>query len=109
MVPCCHRQYAPGAARSASLELRYNLTDPPPTVTSPDLQHARTGLARLGLAGPDGDPEDEIQRRRDHHPQQVRIYDAIRAPHECLGHQVTTDASIGVAIAPTDGACLDYC
>ena len=36
-----------------------------------------------------------------------RIYDAIRVPHECLGHQVTTDASIGIAIAPNDGADLD--
>src|SRR5204863_8063907 len=24
-----------------------------------------------------------------------RIYEAIRAPYECLGHRVTTDASIG--------------
>jgi len=36
-----------------------------------------------------------------------RIYDAIRAPYECLGHQVTTDASIGIALAPQDGADLD--
>jgi diguanylate cyclase (GGDEF)-like protein len=36
-----------------------------------------------------------------------RIYDAIREPHECLGHQVTTDASIGIALAPNDGTDLD--
>jgi diguanylate cyclase (GGDEF)-like protein len=37
----------------------------------------------------------------------ARIYDAIRAPCECLGHQISTDASIGIAMAPTDGADLD--
>ena len=36
-----------------------------------------------------------------------RIYDAIRTPYECLGHQVTTDASIGIALAPQDGSDLD--
>ncbi|MBN8990994.1 MAG: EAL domain-containing protein [Rhizobiales bacterium] len=36
-----------------------------------------------------------------------RIHDAIRAPYECLGHQVTTDASIGIALAPQDGTDLD--
>ena len=36
-----------------------------------------------------------------------RIYDAIRTPYECLGHQLTTDASIGIALAPQDGADLD--
>jgi len=36
-----------------------------------------------------------------------RIYDAIRAPYECLGHQVTTDASIGIALAPQDGSDID--
>jgi diguanylate cyclase (GGDEF)-like protein len=36
-----------------------------------------------------------------------RIYNAIRAPYQCLGHQVTTDASIGVALAPQDGSDLD--
>ena len=36
-----------------------------------------------------------------------RIYEAIRAPCECLGHQVTTDASIGIALAPHDGTDLD--
>jgi diguanylate cyclase (GGDEF)-like protein len=36
-----------------------------------------------------------------------RIYDAIRVPYECHGHQVTTDASIGIALAPQDGSDLD--
>jgi diguanylate cyclase (GGDEF)-like protein/PAS domain S-box-containing protein len=36
-----------------------------------------------------------------------RIFEAIRAPYECLGHQVTTDASIGIALAPQDGSDLD--
>jgi diguanylate cyclase (GGDEF)-like protein/PAS domain S-box-containing protein len=37
----------------------------------------------------------------------ARIYEAIRRPCECLGHQLSTDASIGVAIAPRDGTELD--
>jgi diguanylate cyclase (GGDEF)-like protein/PAS domain S-box-containing protein len=36
-----------------------------------------------------------------------QIYATIRAPYECLGHQVTTDASIGIALAPRDGSDLD--
>jgi diguanylate cyclase (GGDEF)-like protein len=37
----------------------------------------------------------------------ARIFDAIRAPYQCLGHHVTTDASIGIALAPRDGTDLD--
>jgi diguanylate cyclase (GGDEF)-like protein/PAS domain S-box-containing protein len=37
----------------------------------------------------------------------ARIYAAIRTPFDCLGHQVTTDASIGIALAPQDGCDLD--
>ena len=37
----------------------------------------------------------------------TRVFDAIRKPYECLGHQVTTDASIGIALAPQHGADLD--
>jgi diguanylate cyclase (GGDEF)-like protein len=37
----------------------------------------------------------------------TRIYGAIRAPYACLGHQVTTDASIGIALAPQHGVDLD--
>ncbi len=36
-----------------------------------------------------------------------RIFEAIRSPYQCLGHQVTTDASIGVAVAPRDGSDID--
>ena len=36
-----------------------------------------------------------------------RIYSVMREPYECLGHQLSTDASIGVALAPQDGVDLD--
>ena len=35
------------------------------------------------------------------------LYRSIRAPATCCGHEVTTDVSIGIAIAPDDGASLD--
>ena len=37
----------------------------------------------------------------------TRIYHAIRQPYHCLGHQLSTDASIGIALAPQDGTDLD--
>jgi predicted signal transduction protein with EAL and GGDEF domain len=37
----------------------------------------------------------------------TRIYHAIREPYECLGHQVTTDASVGIALAPQHGGDLE--
>ena len=37
----------------------------------------------------------------------TRVFDAIREPYECLGHQLTTDASIGIALAPQHGTGLD--
>jgi len=37
----------------------------------------------------------------------ARVFDAIRMPYECLGHQVSTDASIGIALAPQHGVDLD--
>jgi diguanylate cyclase (GGDEF)-like protein/PAS domain S-box-containing protein len=37
----------------------------------------------------------------------TRVFDAIRSPFECLGHQLTADASIGVALAPEHGTELD--
>ncbi|MBR1155921.1 EAL domain-containing protein [Bradyrhizobium sp. JYMT SZCCT0428] len=37
----------------------------------------------------------------------TRIHEAIRQPHYCLGHQLSTDASIGIALAPQDGTDLD--
>jgi diguanylate cyclase (GGDEF)-like protein len=47
-----------------------------------------------------GQPDDVVDLVR-------RIYTAIREPYECLGHQVATDASIGIALAPNDGSDLD--
>jgi diguanylate cyclase (GGDEF)-like protein/PAS domain S-box-containing protein len=38
----------------------------------------------------------------------TRIYQAIREPFECFGHLLTTDASIGIALAPQDGTDLDH-
>ncbi len=35
-----------------------------------------------------------------------RIHQAIRKPFECFDHLITTDASIGIALAPSDGADL---
>jgi diguanylate cyclase (GGDEF)-like protein/PAS domain S-box-containing protein len=37
----------------------------------------------------------------------ARLYEAIRQPYQCLGHHLTTDASIGIALAPQDGTELD--
>ena len=37
----------------------------------------------------------------------TRVFEAIRDPYECLGHQVTTDASIGIALAPQHGVDLN--
>jgi diguanylate cyclase (GGDEF)-like protein len=63
-------------------------------------------VARLG-----GD-EFAIVQTGIEHPTDVtelvtRVYDAIREPYECLGHQLTADASIGIALAPQDGVDLD--
>jgi diguanylate cyclase (GGDEF)-like protein/PAS domain S-box-containing protein len=37
----------------------------------------------------------------------TRIHHAIRQPCDCLGHHLSTDASIGIALAPLDGTDLD--
>jgi len=37
----------------------------------------------------------------------TRLHEAIRQPYQCLGHQLSTDASIGIALAPRDGTDLD--
>jgi diguanylate cyclase (GGDEF)-like protein len=37
----------------------------------------------------------------------TRVFEAIRTPFDCLGHRVTTDASVGIAVAPQHGATLD--
>jgi diguanylate cyclase (GGDEF)-like protein len=36
-----------------------------------------------------------------------QIHRAIRTPYQCLGHHLSTDASIGIAIAPGDGEDID--
>ena len=36
-----------------------------------------------------------------------RVFDAIRTPHECLGHQLIADASIGIALVPEHGTDLE--
>ena len=37
----------------------------------------------------------------------ARVFEAIRTPYECLGHHLTTDASIGIALVPEHGTDLD--
>ena len=63
-------------------------------------------VARLG-----GDEfaiiQTELERPADATELVTRIYEAIRAPYECVGHLITTDASIGIALAPEDGTDLD--
>ncbi|HKO71393.1 MAG TPA: EAL domain-containing protein [Bradyrhizobium sp.] len=63
-------------------------------------------VARLG-----GDEFAVIQTDVEHAGDVIefvtRIQDAIRQPYECLGHQLSTDASIGIALAPRDGTDLD--
>jgi predicted signal transduction protein with EAL and GGDEF domain len=36
-----------------------------------------------------------------------KLHEAIRQPYECLGPNVLTDASIGIAMAPADGSDID--
>ena len=62
--------------------------------------------ARLG-----GDEFAVIQTAITHLSETTRLVDeihsAIREPFECMGHLITTDASIGIALAPADGMDLD--
>ena len=62
--------------------------------------------ARLG-----GDEFAVIQTAIRNLPETTRLVDeihsAIREPFECMGHLITTDASIGIALAPGDGLDLD--
>ena len=69
-------------------------------IASPDFV-ARLGgdefaIVKIGVKDPD-DVADLAQR----------ALDAIRAPYDCLSHQVTSDASIGVALAPLHGTNVD--
>ena len=62
--------------------------------------------ARLG-----GDEFAVIQTAIRHRSETTELVDqihhAIRQPFECMGHLITTDASIGIALAPGDGVDLD--
>ncbi|MET0877226.1 MAG: EAL domain-containing protein [Tardiphaga sp.] len=62
-------------------------------------------IARLG-----GDEFAILQRgiesAQDVHALVARIYQALRTPFDCHGHQLTSDASIGIAIAPRHGSDL---
>jgi diguanylate cyclase (GGDEF)-like protein len=63
-------------------------------------------IARLG-----GDEfavvQTAVKRPEDVTALVTRIYQSIREPYECLGHLVTTDASIGIAFASQDGIDLE--
>ena len=62
-------------------------------------------IARLG-----GDEfailQNGIDSAEDVHALVARIYSALRTPFDCDGHQLSGDASIGIAIAPRDGSDL---
>jgi diguanylate cyclase (GGDEF)-like protein len=62
-------------------------------------------IARLG-----GDEfailQHGIESAEDVHALVARIYQALRTPFDCHGHQLSSDASIGIAIAPRDGTDL---
>jgi diguanylate cyclase (GGDEF)-like protein len=62
-------------------------------------------IARLG-----GDEfailQHGIESAEDVHGLVARIYHALRTPFDCHGHQFSSDASIGIAIAPRDGSDL---
>ena len=62
-------------------------------------------IARLG-----GDEfailQHGIESAEDVHALVARIYQALRTPFDCHGHQLASDASIGIATAPRDGTDL---
>jgi diguanylate cyclase (GGDEF)-like protein len=62
-------------------------------------------IARLG-----GDEfailQHGVESAEDVHALVARIYQALRTPFDCHGHQLASDASIGIAIAPRDGSDL---
>jgi diguanylate cyclase (GGDEF)-like protein len=62
-------------------------------------------IARLG-----GDEfailQHGIESIEDVHALVARIYQALRTPFDCHGHQFSSDASIGIAVAPRDGSDL---
>ena len=82
-----------------------------------ELLKAVAGRLRGCLGGADvaarlGGDEFAIIQTAIKHPSDTthlvgRIYEAIRRPYDCGGHLITTDASIGIALAPQQGADLD--
>ena len=62
-------------------------------------------IARLG-----GDEfailQHGIESTEDVHALVARIHQALRTPFDCHGHQFSSDASIGIAVAPRDGSDL---
>jgi diguanylate cyclase (GGDEF)-like protein len=69
-------------------------------------------IGSFGFTARLGGDEFAVVQRGANDPEAVaelvgRIYEVIRAPCECFGHQIATDASIGVAIAPQHGTELD--
>jgi diguanylate cyclase (GGDEF)-like protein len=63
-------------------------------------------VARLG-----GDEfaivQNAVKTDADVHDLASRVLDAIRKPHDCLGQYLTTDASIGIALAPDHGRDIE--
>src|SRR6266436_3551678 len=82
-----------------------------------ELLKAVAGRLRGCLGGADvaarlGGDEFAIIQTAIKHPSDTthlveKIYEAIRKPYDCGGHHITTDASIGIAQAPQQGADLD--
>ncbi len=75
-------------------------------------QSLRGCVADTGFVARLGGDEFAVVQTCVHNPDDVtdlveRIFAAIRTPFDCLGHRVTTDASIGIALAPKDGRDLD--
>ena len=69
-------------------------------------------LAATDFAARIGGDEFAIIQTGGQHPADTtklveRIYAAIREPYDCVGHLLTADASIGIALAPQHGADLD--
>ena len=62
---------------------------------------ARLGGDEFAIVKTGAKDPDEVANLAKH------ALDAIRAPYDCLGHQMTSDASIGIAIAPQHGSDLD--
>jgi predicted signal transduction protein with EAL and GGDEF domain len=69
-------------------------------VTGPDFV-ARLGGDEFAIVKTAVDDLDQVAELA------IQVLDAIRQPYDCLGHQVTSDASIGIALAPQDGTDLD--